>query len=54
MDNFLLSILASIMASYIVYLMSKLFRKRKNHSKLALRVVGNLTLKSNSISLNNF
>ncbi|WP_417917293.1 type I toxin-antitoxin system toxin [Clostridioides difficile] len=42
MDNFLQGILASLSASLIVYIASKLFRKRKNHSKRQLRVVGNL------------
>ncbi|EGT4113211.1 hypothetical protein ABFP83_18150 [Clostridioides difficile] len=33
MDNFLQGVLASILASYIVYLISKLFRKRKKPLK---------------------
>lgn len=32
MDNFLLNILAGVIASLIFYLISKLFRNVKNHS----------------------
>ncbi|WP_418658455.1 type I toxin-antitoxin system toxin, partial [Clostridioides difficile] len=32
MDNFLFNVLASVTASYIVYLISKLIKKVKSHS----------------------
>ncbi|ENY9964207.1 TPA: type I toxin-antitoxin system toxin [Clostridioides difficile] len=33
MDNFLFNVLASLTASVVVYLISKLFKKAKSHSR---------------------
>lgn len=52
MDNFLLNVLAGVIASLIFYIISKLFRQVK--TTLRKRVVGNLIWESNSKSLNNF
>ncbi|WP_139627124.1 hypothetical protein, partial [Clostridioides difficile] len=34
MDNFLFNVLASLTASVVVYLISKLFKKAKSHSRM--------------------
>lgn len=44
MDNFLLNILAGVVASYVFYLISKLFRQVKKHS-FAQKSVWELDLK---------
>lgn len=45
MDNFLLNVLAGVIASYIFYLISRVFRQVKNHSKLASKSGWELDLK---------
>ncbi|UWD50680.1 hypothetical protein NYR90_20220 [Clostridioides phage Hain-Saunders-2022a] len=45
MDNFLLNVLAGVIASLIFYLISKLFRNVKNHSKCPAKSGWELNLK---------
>nr|SUY22351.1 Uncharacterised protein [Clostridioides difficile] len=55
MNNFLLNVIAGVIASLIFCLICKVFLKVKSHSTRArVKVAGNLILKSSSISSNRF